>query len=58
MFLCSFIEELGAKEENDKTRCNFNFGHECIKFFFLIENSQRMDRGVVRLAFSLILNRS
>ena len=30
MFLCSIIEELCTKEENDKTSCNFNFGHECI----------------------------
>ena len=30
MFLCSLIEELRTKEENDKTGCNFNFGHECI----------------------------
>ena len=29
MFLCSLIEELCAKEENFKTGCNFNFGHEC-----------------------------
>ena len=31
MFLCSLVEELYTKEENDKTGCNFNFGHECIK---------------------------
>ena len=30
MFLCSLIEELCTKEENDKTGCNFNFGHECM----------------------------
>ena len=30
MFLCSLIEELYTKEENDKTGCNFNFGHYCI----------------------------
>ena len=30
MFLCSLIEELCIKEENAKTGCNFNFGHECI----------------------------
>ena len=30
MFFCSLIEELCTKEENDKTGCNFNFGHECI----------------------------
>ena len=30
MFLCSLIEELCTKEENVKTGCNFNFGHECI----------------------------
>ena len=33
MFLCSLIEELCTKEENDKTGCNFNFGHECRKKF-------------------------
>ena len=30
MFLSSLTEELCTKEENDKTGCNFNFGHECI----------------------------
>ena len=34
MFLCSLVEELYTKEENDKTGCNFNFGHECIKLSF------------------------
>ena len=34
MFLCSLIEELCTKEENDKTGCNFNFGHECILCMF------------------------
>ena len=29
MFLCSLIEELCTKEENDKTDCDFNFGHQC-----------------------------
>ena len=29
MILCSLIEELCTKEENDKTGCYFNFGHEC-----------------------------
>ena len=32
MFFCSLIEELCAKEENYKTSCNFNFGHECMLF--------------------------
>ena len=31
MFFCSLIEELCTKEENYKTSCNFNFGHECRK---------------------------
>ena len=35
MFLCSLIEELCTKEENDKTSCNFNFRHECIKPYVL-----------------------
>ena len=30
MFLCSFIDELCTKEENDKTGCNLSFGHEYI----------------------------
>ena len=29
MFLSSLIEELCTKEENDKTGCKLNFGHEC-----------------------------
>ena len=29
-FFCSLIEELCTKEENYKTSCNFNFGHECV----------------------------
>ena len=29
IFYRSLIEELSTKEENDKTGCNFNFGHEC-----------------------------
>ena len=31
MLLCSLVEKLCTKEENDKTGCNSNFGHECIK---------------------------
>ena len=35
MLFCSLIEELCTKEENYKTSCNFNFGHECtIPFTF------------------------
>ena len=34
MFLCSLIEELCTKEENDKTGRNFNFGHECIYILY------------------------
>ena len=30
MFLCSLIEELCTKEENNKTDCNFNFGQHCV----------------------------
>ena len=37
MFLCSLIEELCTKEENDKTGCNFNFGHECRIIFYEIK---------------------
>ena len=35
MFLHSLIEELCTKDENDKTGCNFNFGHECINAYLL-----------------------
>ena len=46
MFLCSLIKELCTKEENGKTGCNFNFGHECTyiygkyitQIFILISN--------------------
>ena len=54
MFFCSLIEELCTKEENYKTSCNFNFGHECtsentvncklikleVTFTFAIQNRQ------------------
>ena len=30
MVLCSLIEKICTKEENDKTGCNFNFGHQRI----------------------------
>ena len=32
MFLCSLTDELCTKEENDKTDCKLNFGHECTNF--------------------------
>ena len=41
MILCSLIEELCTKEENDKTGCNFNFGHECINVLIIIQLIQR-----------------
>ena len=31
MFLCLLINKLYTKEENNKTGCNFNFGHQCKK---------------------------
>ena len=44
MFLCSLIEELCTKEENDNTDCSFNFGHGCIldsfSFCFYVFNFQ------------------
>ena len=41
MFLCSLVEEFEeTKEENDKTGCNFNFGHECIFFQPEMEGGQ------------------
>ena len=36
MFLCSLFEELCTKDKNDKTGCNFNFGHECIIIYSFI----------------------
>ena len=30
MFLCSWIEELCTKEENNETGCSLNFEHQCI----------------------------
>ena len=36
MFLCSLIDELCTKKENDKTGCNLNFGHECISVLNII----------------------
>ena len=36
MFLYSLIKDLCTKEENDKTGCNFNFGHECISSSYVI----------------------
>ena len=45
MFLSSLIGQLCTKEENDKTGCNFNFGHECRSkydpgFLFVISNNK------------------
>ena len=40
MFLCSLIEELCTKEENDKPGCNFNFGHECSSNTFVLKSKQ------------------
>ena len=42
MFFCSLIEELCTKEENYKTSCFFNFGHECI-FKFIDFNKSFKD---------------
>ena len=51
MFLCSLIEELCTKEENDKTSCNFNFGHECIYIYesWVIEKKLNNNKFVVRI---------
>ena len=38
--MCPLIKELCTNEENDKTGCNFNFGHECI-----IYNVSKFGRG-------------
>ena len=35
MFLSSLIQELCTKEENGKSGCTFNFGHECIFYLFI-----------------------
>ena len=40
MLLCSLIEELCTEKENDKTGCNFNFGHECITKRFSIKSTR------------------
>ena len=49
MFLCSLIEELCTKEENDKTGCNFNFGHECNL------NFRKAFRSVAKFVCNVIL---
>ena len=36
MFLSSFIQELGTKEENNKTGCSLNFKHQCIYTYKLL----------------------
>ena len=42
MFLSSLIEELCTKEENDKTGCKLNFGHECtLKHCNLVKYKQK-----------------
>ena len=52
MFLCSLIEELCTNEENDKTGCNFNFGHECIIcYFFFFHLNYFLDRENVLKCF-------
>ena len=48
MFLCSLIEELCTKEENDKTSCNSNFGHECI---LLLKDMQPKEGGKNRVPY-------
>ena len=47
MFLCSLIEELCTKEENNKTGFNFNFGHECI-------SADHASRNIKRLFINII----
>ena len=50
MFLCSLIEELCTKEENYKTSCNFNFGHDCIERF-CIKNNFEITQRILNLKF-------
>ena len=47
MFLCSFIEELCTKKENNETCCSFNFEHKCIilKTMIFVENASIMSTG-------------
>ena len=54
MFLCSLIEELCTKEENDKTGCKLNFGHECI-FNYLKkgEGKGRYDKLLLHFFFNI-----
>ena len=42
MFLCLLTDELCTKEENDKTGCKRNFGHEYIYIyiFCFVRNNQ------------------
>ena len=55
MFLCSLVEELCTKEENDKRGCNFNFGHECIRHVKLNASVLRYN-GYVSLGLHSIQN--
>ena len=52
MFFCSLIEELCTKEENYKTSCNFNFGHEC-RSEMPFEIIHHLDRNSVILLIML-----
>ena len=53
MFFCSLIEELCTEEENYKTSCSFNFGHECSNQDFLI-HLQLHFGNQLRTSFPLI----
>ena len=55
MFFCSLIEELCTKEENSKTSCNFNFGHECnffVHFLQISMNEISSSKKLEKLSFS------
>ena len=52
MFLCSLVEKLCTKEENDKTGCNFNFGHECNTF--ILKKLKKKNSLVLKVQSSLM----
>ena len=55
MFLSFLIEELCSKEENDKTGCNFTFGHECI-CILLQAVLKRRQLSAIRVTKSAVFN--
>ena len=56
MFLCSLTDELCTKEENDKTGCKLNFGHECISKIQFNNRSRSVASFLYRLIFMKLLS--